>query len=328
MIVTDEVGSTGVSEEAPKDPAVDATYTVYECQWVADPTAADRLYQVPVIKAQDLDYGHYTAVILVSYVDFMNHTSAEGSYDFYLDSIRIYDSANDGEDNEVIRDAYLADGEGWPSYTELRNQIIEANTFDTLGKDDEISGIVFIDNVMDVNQNRVNTIADYKNFGPNNEVYIAPGQAIAFDLDITDWNADINGFDSSNIASVQLGIKTVGSSTRLKIYDAEAGADSAAQSLLSTATEMYYDMTKLNGKTVVIYNAGDEGDAILSVTNIKATFKSEPVPAATPQPAMLRMSRISTYRRMIGAKKGLPIVGNLPALADEERGKGWRLRKS
>jgi phosphoadenosine phosphosulfate reductase len=44
----------------------------------------------------------------------------------------------------------------------------------------------------------------------------------------------------------------------------------------------------------------------------------------------IREAYLRAFARMIENRKekGLPIVGNLPALADEERGKGWRLRKS
>jgi hypothetical protein len=43
---------------------------------------------------------------------------------------------------------------------------------------------------------------------------------------------------------------------------------------IKTATDLYYDITTLNGKTVVISNSTDS-TAILSITNVKVTYQSE-----------------------------------------------------
>jgi hypothetical protein len=103
-------------------------------QWIVDTTASNNaLYQVPVIKVdlnnvKDADnnaygYGYYNVEIVASYGALFDHQK-DGSYDFYLDAIRIYDPANDGADDVVIKDAYIADGEYMPTYEELRNLLI------------------------------------------------------------------------------------------------------------------------------------------------------------------------------------------------------------
>ena len=240
-------------------------------EWVVDPNATNALYQVPVIKVENLPYGKYTARITASYAALFDHgqyetgNSGERSYDFYLDAIRIYDPANDGQGNQTIEDAYKADYEGWPKYFELRNLIIEKGSFAT---DKSVPGIVFIDNT---GANKTPTIEDYKNFGPNNELYLAAGQAIAFDLDAT-----------GDVASVQIAMKTAGSgSASVSVY--AAGETAQAAQTISTATDMYYDITKLNGKTVIIANTSDTANkVILSITNVKVTYKTKPVEA---QPA-------------------------------------------
>ena len=139
------------------------------------------LYQIPVIKVKDLEYGRYTVTIAVYHAPLFDHGQYDGTkYDFYMDAIRIYDPANNGENSDTIKNAYTSDSEGWPTYEELRDKLISAGDFGALEDDNgTVSGIVFIDNA---SGNKQATIRDYSNFGPNNEVYLAPGQGISFDL--------------------------------------------------------------------------------------------------------------------------------------------------
>ena len=238
--------------------------------WIADTAASDTLYQVPVMKVSGLPYGKYTAVITATYKSGLDHNKADASYDFYLDAIRIYDPANDGLKadgtyNEVIKDAYVADHEGWPEYFELRNLIISRNDFDNL-KDGIGEGIVFIDNTKDTSHDVTYSISDYTNYGPNNELYLAPGQSIAFELSVTD----------PALEHIHLAMKSVGGTAYVKYYDAgSTTAEKAPAKEIATATDLYYDITSLNGKTVVITNTGTSSDAILSITNVKVTYKSE-----------------------------------------------------
>ncbi len=112
-----------------------------------------------------------------------------GSYDFYLDAVCIYDPAGTNPGGE-IGDAYKADGEGWPDIIEIRNNIINASTLSV--DQTSANGIVFVDGASAA------TFEDYNNYGPNNEVYLAKGQAIAFKLNVADY---------SNIDSIQIAAK-------------------------------------------------------------------------------------------------------------------------
>ncbi len=221
-------------------------YAYQNGQWVtvdsADPNA---LYQVPVMKVTGLDYGTYTVTIHVSYNSIFDHTGT-GSYNFYLDAIRIYDPT--GNQNSTANDAYVADGEGWPSYTELRNNLIDAAT---LSGSESVKGAVFIDGI-----GETAVLADYVSYGPNNEVYLANGQAIAFN------------YTTDSVADLQLGIKSAdGNPVTYKIND-----DSYT---VSTATDMYYSILDYAqaGSTVVIQNVSG---GILSLTTLKATFTADP----------------------------------------------------
>jgi hypothetical protein len=273
-------GKTANKPASKKDAIVD-TYYGYKYEngsWVVDPTESATLYQVPVVKVSDLTYGRYTAVITISYTAFFDHQK-DGSYDFYLDAIRIYDPANDGNGNNVIKDAYVADGEGWPEYFELRNLLIKKDTFDSLeNPTDSVPGIIFIDGfpaLQNSNGNHTNdsssanlgnksaVVKDYANFGPNNELYLAPNQAVAFQLSIL-------GTDTVKVESIQLALKSVGGSAYVKVYDANnsatnvipgepttSGTGEKGGRLINTATDLYYDITSLNNKTVVIINTGE-----------------------------------------------------------------------
>lgn len=240
-------------------------YKFVDGNWTVDTDSSDTLYQVPVIKVSGLNYGKYTAKITASYLPIFDHgqdgstetANRENSYDFYLDAIRIYDPANDGSDNPTVEDAYKADNEGWPEYFELRNLILSKGDF--TAETNGVNGVIFIDNT--AGDAAEPTIEDYRNYGPNNELYLAPGQAIAFNLDIPE-----------NVAAIQLAMKTVGKGTaKVRVYDA-AGDIPEAQDL-NTATDMYRDITDYKGKTVVISNDNDS-TAILSITNVKVTYNS------------------------------------------------------
>ena len=252
-------------------PANGTVRTGVEYAWIVDPAAENALYQVPVMKIEDLNYGNYHVVISASYSSLFDHKQygETKSYDFYLDAIRIYDPANDGVNtdgtvNGTIQGAYGKDNEGWPEYFELRNLLITKEKFNSLENDTSVSGIVFIDNTLDKNGTNVNSVEDYTNFGPNNELYLAPGQAVAFDLNVTHNTMD----------KIHLALKSVGGTAKVSVYGIGSDGTKANAKIpeISTATDLYYDITALNGKTVVIQNTGEPSDAILSVTNVKVTY--------------------------------------------------------
>lgn len=262
-------------------------YTYADGQWIATPDTANALYQVPVMQIEELPYGSYTVTITATYAASLDKTTAEG-YDLYLDAIRIYDPAGDGNQivstdntgkNTTIADIYVQDGEGWPSYIELRNKIIAASSFDNVANEaltEDMEGLVFIDGDSSVGNAQ---ISDYVSYGPNNEVYLAPGQSVAFLLNT-----------SSNIANVHIGIKSAdgkaGTYTIKNIAQAansETGVEAGdiygeKTYTVDTTTDMYYDLTGWKSDIIVISNTGDghETEGIISLTNIKSTYTSDP----------------------------------------------------
>lgn len=272
------------------------TYYGYEQNadgdWIIDTDNEDSIYQVPVIKVENLTYAKYKVVISAIYDPIYEHIDGSVKYEFYLDAIRIYDPANDGiadgTTDTTIEDAYKADGEGWPSYIELRNQIISQETLGNAKTDTVVTGLVFIDGDPKVDDAQ---LEDYISYGPNNEVYLAPGQRVAFILSTP-----------SNIANVHIGIKSAdgekGTYTITNIARVEDSENNISAGMhynpitytIDTTTDMYYDLTGWKNDIIVISNTGDlyNTTGIISLTNIKSTYNSKPNEAAT-------VSEVDTY---------------------------------
>lgn len=222
-------------------------YGFVDGEWTVKATGDNILYQIPVMKVCDLPYGSYNVTITVFYNDAFAHNDDKDdkSYDFWLDAIRVYDPM--GKDDT----RYVKDGEGYPQYINLRDQIAASES--NVG----IETTLFIDG------NAAAEVAAYINLGPNNEVYLAKGQAISFKL-------PVNG----KIDKVQIGAKAPAGESGMTVNDATPTG-------IASATEMYYDITSQakNGQVTITNTTGN----ILSLTNIKITFSEkldEPVSLA------------------------------------------------
>ena len=262
-------------------------------QWV-EATPNDntlyQIYQVPVIKAdltkiveevtdknndgvleykyKDCGYGTYTVELYVA-PSFLEREAGYWSADFYLDAIRIYNPAGVGSfenpvANQTVQDAYLADNEGWPEYIELRNMLIAKKNLNLA----EANGAIFIDGITNP------TLKEYQSWGPNNEIYLNPGQSIAFKMDMT-------GHD--DVAGIQVGMRTLtGKSTVYINYGTSVANSNFFKSESVSATDMYYDLSWKNSdgsfrvadKVVIISNEGTVNP--IAITNIKVTHTSAP----------------------------------------------------
>lgn len=212
-------------------------------EWVVSTDKTpNALYQIPVMKVNNIPYGSYQVTITVGYGSFFDKTG-NGKYNFWLDAIRVYDPM--GKDNET----YEQDKEGYPQYIKLRDSLVGETA---TAKD----GSVFIDGADKA------TIDQYKNYGPNNEVYLAYGQAISFTV-----------AENKDIATIQIGAKAPNGTATMTVNNTEA-----VNGGISTATEMYYKLDVQPGQQVTISNTGD---SILSLTNLKITFNSKPTAPAS-----------------------------------------------
>lgn len=264
----------------PDNPEVGTEVTGVEYIWVVNNSANNSIYQVPVIQVNDLPYGQYTVEISAIYDPlYDNVKDSNETYDFYLDAIRVYDPANDGaadgSEDKTIEDAYEADHEGWPSYFELRDHLINAKTLGNSDTNTKIVGQVFIDGDATVGDAQ---IADYISYGPNNEVYLDKGQSIAFLLNtesVKDIVDQIHlGIKSADGHAVTYTIKNIASNTNSETGVNAGDTYHEKTATVSTATDMYYDITGYRNDIIVITNSGTSG--IISLTNIKATYTENP----------------------------------------------------
>lgn len=240
-----------------------------------EPTGA--LYQIPVIKIEGLEQKTYDVEIVPTYIAMFDQKD-RGYYNFYLDAIRIYDPADpDSVGNEIIKEAYQADGEYDSDFAELRNLLLNAG--ELTEESDAAPGVVFVDG----NKAEVD-LSEYTSRGPNNEVYLMHDQAIAFYL-----KAD------SKPETIQLSAKlAMGQEAAMKIAFAVEEDIGWTEYNLETITvtsayDMHYDISEQCMWTgdekqgywtkypIVIRNAsqapkeGSDTGAVLSLTNLNWT---------------------------------------------------------
>ncbi len=198
-------------------------------------------YQIPVVSFNDLSYGKYLVEITVSnktdsaqatddYGNPIDNETAEKRCDFYLDGIRVYNplgvyepdtGANYYWNNAVknnpdpvvaarfkpIEQAYGA-GEMYSRFVEVRDILLDAGSLSTdnpATEGDEATGkAVFIDRIKDDVSTKTTEIAQFKQLGPKNEVYLDNGQMVAFKVG-TGYNYYV-GLKSPTGASVDVHI--------------------------------------------------------------------------------------------------------------------------
>ena len=293
----------------------------------AESEDSNAIYQVPVMKVEGLPYGKYNVTLTAAYDKIFDHGQAQGagagiggSYDLYVDAIRIYDPAGEtaadlsdvvfegetADKNVTIADIYEMDNEGWPQYVEVRNELINEATFKEAGGE-TYTGAIFIDGNA---ENK--SVSDYTNFGPNNEVYLAEGQAVAFELDLSSYIAEMldekddvivdketgKPLMKSIVADVQLGVKSATGepvTVKLTTDTSTSGSGSVttnASRSFNTSTDMYYSFSEMldlgaekdeagnyvesNDSKTIVTIKNDGTDGIVSITNVKVTFSRQP----------------------------------------------------
>ena len=249
------------STELPTKPNTGDVVILYKENYIwtpVDSNTSNDLYQIPVIKSPELDYGIYTVVITPTYIPFFDHTGS-GGYDFYLDAVRIYAPA------ENMEDYYLQDGEAYPQYVELRKQLL---TTDEAGNTTGyVNGISFIDGVEE------GLLADYDAYGPNNEIYLNPNQAIAFAIDSK----------GESIANVHVGVKIFDNPGTLTAAALDAKGNTLAEQTITTTshTDLYYSISNTyipvegeNISNVIVLT--NTGSSPITLTTLKITYGEKP----------------------------------------------------
>ncbi len=268
------------------------TYDAETDTMVPAPDSSKCLYQIPVISARGLGYDTYKVIVKPLYSSMFDmcydKESTDNSYDIYVDSVRIYDPAGEGlASDSGIGSVYAEDGEFSPGYLEIRKNVIDAETFhsEVVNSGSALgNAAIFIDGNDELTENGISNA--YLKYGPNNELYLAPGQAIAFHI-VSD--------STLPLSSLQLGMKVVnGGEANVVMMNSHSAA--SREITVSGATENYrrlnaaiiwdQDVLAETGEyktkyPVIILNNSENG-AVLSLTHFKWAF-SGPVPDTTPE---------------------------------------------
>ncbi len=288
----DIISRTGVNQGMIRAVILDSNKTIVKNVSVINKGESE-LYQIPVLSVEGLAHGTYTVKLFVDKAfDYGNNGNADifgGAMDrggeFYFDALRIYNPINtqSADINSVnAYEVYQKHGEADPTITELRDILIDANSF-TAGS--TMNGVVYLDatalpgtNFDNANGKLTATIAKYKAIGPNNEVYLLPGNAIAFKLEVEGpipASIDIgaksaNGADVSMVVSVTTTVPTTLPTGPIR----EIQTSTALFYPMDILASRWKTVTVNNREThyvyVTIYNSGTQG--ILSITDIKYAY--------------------------------------------------------
>lgn len=250
---------TGVDVYSRTNMTTGTVYAVLEPQFESENAKVQRLivdhlavsgdyYQIPTVSFQNLEYGEYKVTIMVT-------TAAEGRSTYYLDGVRVYNPIQGLEEDQLVQDAYGADHELNAVFQEVRDILVtQAN----LPEGDELpnNSVVFIDQVDGQTGVTTSEVGTYVEYGPKNEVYLAPGQSIAFQV------------ATGSNSHYYLGLKGPAGATQ-----AEATNGTGKMQIeICGSCDMYYEVTPSADGIVMVKNTGEN---LLSITKLRTTSDSE-----------------------------------------------------
>ena len=205
---------------------------------VDNKSASGDYYQIPTVSFMNLDHGTYTVKLTV-----VSTSDARSTY--YLDGIRVYNPlSEDNEYSDDVMDAY--DDEIGAMFIEVRDRLVE-----DLEETDQVDGVVFIDEKEDGTGKTTSVVGEYVEYGPKNEVYLAPGNSIAFSVGLPE-------------DKVCVGIKAPEGVTTASVTN---GASTSTLKI-NASSDLYYEITPNADGIVLIKNTGDK---LLSITKLKLT---------------------------------------------------------
>ena len=275
------------------------------------------LYQVPVIHEKDFDYDTYTVVVEVkSY-------NPDGIV-FYLDGVRIYgplydQEHTDDEGNTTYDSDNYLESEVDAHIYEIRPMII-GNTVDgktanhamlmkyKAGGEVDLSagGSTVVETLHGaVPDDATRTTDDFERYwkwGPNNELYLEPGNAVGFLIP-----ADIYDPTDDPYATFQIGAKTTSEkAVTLKTILPDGTEAKDSPITVNSATDMYYKINVTEDMKITVDDGTEYYQVIIantdggmvSLTNIKSTCNPIDfgVPAAdTTAMRMMAASMISAF---------------------------------
>lgn len=199
--------------------------------------------QAPIAAAEKLPYGDYQVTVTAIYSPAFDYAEL-GEYQLVIDGARVIDPLDEA-------------GEGSCAYEEYKIHDLISEASETEGLD-KIN--LYIDGRGEI------SVLDALQFGPANEIYLAPGQAIPMQ------------FIAAEIPTISIGARAyTGAPTTLGVYKATDGAITAPflTEQIATATDMHYALGNIftlnetagyfETGTIVVRNDGAEPLALTSV---------------------------------------------------------------
>ena len=241
-------GSTGTISAKLKD----ASGKTVSRQIIDTKSDSGKYYQIPTLSFQNLVNGTYTVELKVT-----NGAENEGRLDYYLDGIRVYNPI--AVEDETVQDAYGPD-ELNAAFVEVRDMLLDSSN--APAGTETLNGFVFIDELPGGASGTTAAIGTYKEYGPKNEVYLNPGQSIAFKVNEQPGN------------QYQIGIKSPAGEPAAVELTGAAGKTSRA---IPQTADLYYDVVPSNG----IITVKNVGSALVSITKLKVTNANGPVDTAS-----------------------------------------------
>ncbi|MBQ2446367.1 MAG: fibro-slime domain-containing protein, partial [Oscillospiraceae bacterium] len=270
-----------------------------------------KMNQIPVYSKEDLPYGRYWVKLSVGDKVSSIIPSLSRGNQFYLDGIIIHNPVDPTANSSVLH-AYEQDGEAYAVVEEVRDKLLGEPDFNELNDhvNGLINGAVYIDyipvpeenedgtsvgnNPQNPNASHHNThkVATYNKLGPNNEVYLAPQQAIAFKLVIyskelpqridVGCKAIMKDGGILDIQTAKVAKKATG------VFSRPLSGGHLRFFSLPLCEEMFIQ-ENVNGKScyttyIVLRNNALKNDstkeAVLSITDIKVAYNQKPTPAS------------------------------------------------
>lgn len=201
-------------------------------------------YQIPTVSFTGLDHGTYTVKLTVA-------ATSDNRSTYYLDGIRVYNPlSSEQEADSTVSGAY--GDEVGAVFTEVRDILIDTANVNEDGTA-SLSGAVFLDKHGDSTEGTF-SVGEYEAYGPKNEVYLAKGQAVAI--------------AAGSLDKISIGLKAPEGETEATVTNSV----DTSPITISSASDLYYQVTANEQGYVLVQNTGDK---LLAITKVKTSGTGE-----------------------------------------------------
>ena len=236
------------------------------------------LYNTPTVSFDNLDINKTYVVTIKAMTE-----------QYRFDGIRVYNPKRATDVSSVL----VENSEQNAHYQKVRDILITGKeAFDKL--DDGTEAVLFVDKVGF--DGGTATFGDYKDYGPKNEVYLAPGQGIAFAVDTSGYVEP----------KVSIGLSSQSMNGKVNVSNgAQDGSNVKKLLEIKSVTDQYYAVAPFDNGIVIIQNADTTGNNLIAVSNIKIT--GDKVSNSMESNAPLAMKK-TMVRSALASFNGLEIV--------------------